>query len=70
MGWWRWFVNQERPEARERLTAPFFRFVKQEPFEALVLGRVKPGSGLLLSGDRLVVEIWADRRREKADSEE
>ena len=31
VGWWRWFVNQERPEAGERLTAPFFRFVKQEP---------------------------------------
>ena len=38
--------------------------------ETLVLGRVIPGSERLLPGDRLVVEIWADRRREKADSEE
>ena len=31
VGWWRLIVNQERPEAGERLTATFFRFVKREP---------------------------------------
>ena len=31
VGWWRWFVHQERWKKGERLTAPFFRFVKQEP---------------------------------------
>ena len=36
----------------------------------VVLGRVTPGGGRVLSGDRLVVEIWADRKREQADSEE
>ena len=39
-------------------------------FQALVLGRVIPGSGRLLPGDRLQLEIWADRIREEADSEE
>ena len=29
--WWRWFVNQERLGTGEWLTAPFFRFVEQEP---------------------------------------
>ena len=31
VGWWRRFVNQERWRSGERLTAPFFQFVKQEP---------------------------------------
>ena len=31
VGWWRWFVQQERWKRGERLTAPFFRFVKQAP---------------------------------------
>ena len=38
--------------------------------ETLALGRVIPGRRRLFPGDRLVVEIWADRRREEADSEE
>ena len=50
--------------------SPVFPVREARAVEALVLGRVIPGSGWLLSGDRLVVEIWADRRREEADSEE
>ena len=63
---------RETGEAGSKGTAdsPVFRVCEARAVESLVLGLVIPGSGRLLSGDRLVVEIWADRRREEADSEE
>ena len=50
--------------------SPVFPVHEASAIETLVLGRVKPGSGRLLPRDRLVVVIWADRRREKADRQE
>ena len=50
--------------------SPVFPVRETRAVEALVLGRVIPGSWRLLPEDRLVVEIWADRRREDTDSEE
>ena len=63
---------REPREAGSKGTAdsPVLPVRETRAVETLVLGRVVPGSGRLLPGDRLVVEIWADRRREKADSEE
>ena len=62
---------REPGEAGSKGTAdsPVFLVREARAVETLVLGRVIPGSGRLLPGDRLVVEIWADRRREEADSE-
>ena len=62
----------EPGEARSKGTAdsPIFLVREARTVEALVLGHVIPGSGRLLPGDRLVVEVWADGRREKAGSEE
>ena len=61
----------EPGEAGSKRTAdsPVFPVREARAVETLVLGRVIPGSGRLLSGDRLVVDIWADKRREVADSE-
>lgn len=36
----------------------------------VVLGRIVPGGGWVLFGDRLVAEIWPVKRREKPDSKE
>ena len=47
------------------MTAPFSRFMKQRPGETVVFRRVIPGGGRVLSGDRLVVEIWSVRREEE-----
>lgn len=61
VGLWRWFVNQGRWRTSERLTALYFRFVKQEPSGKWFC--------CVLSADRLVVEIWPVRRREEKDSD-
>ena len=63
---------REPGEARSKGTAdnPVFPVREARAVETLVLGRVIPGRRRLLPGDRLVVEIRADRRREKADNEE
>ena len=59
-------------EAGSKGTAdsPVFPVREARAVEALVLGRVIPGSGRFLPGDGLVAEIWADIRREEAHSEE
>ena len=58
------------PGSKGTTDSPVFPVREARAVEALGLRRVIPGSGRLLPGDRLVVEIWAERRREKADSEE
>ena len=65
-------VVREPGEAGSEGTAdsPVFPVRKARAVETLVLGRVILGSGRLLPGNGLVVEIWADRGREEADSEE
>ena len=59
-------------EAGSRGTAgiPVLPVREAKAVETLVLGRVIPGRWRVLPGDRLVVEIWDDRRREETDSEE
>ena len=65
-------VVREPGEAGSKGTAdsPVFPVREARAVEALVLERVIPGSRRILPGDKLVVGIWADRRRAEADSEE
>ena len=62
---------REPEDAGSKGTAdsPVFPVREARAVEILVLGRVIPGRWRILPGDRLVVEIWADRRREEADCE-
>ena len=51
------------------MAAPFFPVREARVVETLVIGGVIPGPRRVLSGDRLVVEIWTARRRDESDSE-
>ena len=60
-------MNQEG--SGERLTAPFVRFVKQEPLRQWFSDALNQGVGGYHL-ERLLVEIKTVRRREEPDSEE
>ena len=55
-------------EVRGTVDGPVRPVLEARAVETLVLGRVIPGRWRILFGDRLVVEIWTDRRREEPDS--
>ena len=54
---------------KETVDSPVFPVLEARAVETLVLRRVIPGGGRVLSGDRLVVETWSAKRREEQDSE-